>query len=370
MDLHLIRDRQEFSILSGEWNELLEASEQGNVFQQWHWLSTWLDIYASKCSILVIVLRDAGRLCAVFPLYIMERSGLFKGRVVRMIGDLYVGLDYLDFIIRKGWEEQAIDSLVACLETNIFPWDIIDLGSIPEQSKNLQIFRDRLTVGGLYHAVLASNRCPYAILPGTIENFIAGRSRSTQDKIKRVRRSYKKLGLSFTILQQKEELQEAVDALFALNVLRLRRKGICGAFQLESFRAFHSRLIPVLLEQGQLRMGILRNNQIIGTIYIIQHQQRFLYYQSGFDPQWERISPGDMMFVCSIEEAIREGMREYDFLRGEETYKYKWANAYRSNVNIKIFNRGVHGRFFRLQHGVVTAMKRSRAVLTRGGRIP
>ncbi len=47
-----------------------------------------------------------------------------------------------------------------------------------------------------------------------------------------------------------------------------------------------------------------------------------MLYNSGFDPQVREASPGLVLIAHCIEDAIRLGLREYDFLRGRERYKY------------------------------------------------
>jgi CelD/BcsL family acetyltransferase involved in cellulose biosynthesis len=45
-------------------------------------------------------------------------------------------------------------------------------------------------------------------------------------------------------------------------------------------------------------------------------------YNSGFDPDARAMSPGVVLIARTIEDAITRGFRRYDFLRGEEPYKY------------------------------------------------
>jgi CelD/BcsL family acetyltransferase involved in cellulose biosynthesis len=54
-------------------------------------------------------------------------------------------------------------------------------------------------------------------------------------------------------------------------------------------------------------------------------RDRTSYYLSGFDPAFERFSPGTLVVGHAIEEAAREGAAEFDFLRGGEPYKYRWG---------------------------------------------
>lgn len=47
-------------------------------------------------------------------------------------------------------------------------------------------------------------------------------------------------------------------------------------------------------------------------------------YLSGFDPAYAFESPGTILLDHAIREAAREGCSEFNFLRGQEPYKYAW----------------------------------------------
>ena len=49
------------------------------------------------------------------------------------------------------------------------------------------------------------------------------------------------------------------------------------------------------------------------------------YYLQGFDPEFAWYSPGTQIIAAVIEDALREGKLELDFLRGSEAYKYSWG---------------------------------------------
>jgi CelD/BcsL family acetyltransferase involved in cellulose biosynthesis len=46
-------------------------------------------------------------------------------------------------------------------------------------------------------------------------------------------------------------------------------------------------------------------------------------YNSGFDPRFRSLSVGLMCKVLSLKDAIEKGCKNYDFLKGAETYKYR-----------------------------------------------
>jgi CelD/BcsL family acetyltransferase involved in cellulose biosynthesis len=75
-----------------------------------------------------------------------------------------------------------------------------------------------------------------------------------------------------------------------------------------------------------LRLNALRlDERIVATLYVLCAKRRACLYLIGVDPELETISPGTLIFGYSIQQALREGAREIDFLRGRERYKYFWG---------------------------------------------
>ena len=67
------------------------------------------------------------------------------------------------------------------------------------------------------------------------------------------------------------------------------------------------------------------------------------FWRILIDPEFAALSPGTLVIGTAIESAIREGCGEFDFLRGDEEYKYFWGAAVRPNVLRKLFHTGGPG---------------------------
>jgi CelD/BcsL family acetyltransferase involved in cellulose biosynthesis len=78
------------------------------------------------------------------------------------------------------------------------------------------------------------------------------------------------------------------------------------------------------LSAGRLRLAVLRGaGGDLASAFQIEHDGALLLYNSGFDPgAGGGMSPGVVLMARCIEDAIRRGLKEYDFLRGRERYKY------------------------------------------------
>lgn len=61
-----------------------------------------------------------------------------------------------------------------------------------------------------------------------------------------------------------------------------------------------------------------------GVYYGFIWRRRASYYLSGFDPAFRQYGIGNQLVAHAIEEAASEA-DVFDFLRGQEPYKYRWG---------------------------------------------
>ena len=73
---------------------------------------------------------------------------------------------------------------------------------------------------------------------------------------------------------------------------------------------------------------------IVAVVYSFVCGETAYAYLGGFDPASSKFSPGSVLMEFSIERAILEGVRDYDFLRNQEEYKYLWGALDRRNRRI------------------------------------
>ena len=116
-------------------------------------------------------------------------------------------------------------------------------------------------------------------------------------------------------------------ALLRLHRARWSVKGRPGVLKDQAIQQFHREAAWSLLAGGALRLyGMRLEGRLIAVIYgFMRAKQRACYYLAGFDPAHRKLSLGMLMIGHALEEAIREGSTEFDFLRGQEAYKYEWG---------------------------------------------
>jgi CelD/BcsL family acetyltransferase involved in cellulose biosynthesis len=97
-------------------------------------------------------------------------------------------------------------------------------------------------------------------------------------------------------------------------------------------QSFHREVARGMLAAASLRMYSMRiNDRVVAIFYGFAHHDTVYYYLSGYDPSLEKFSPGTVIVAHAIEQALRDGAKSFDFLRGAEEYKYAWGATDRMN---------------------------------------
>jgi CelD/BcsL family acetyltransferase involved in cellulose biosynthesis len=129
-----------------------------------------------------------------------------------------------------------------------------------------------------------------------------------------------------------ESLTEMLGALVRLHTDRWRSRG-GGVLSDPRVLAFHGAAASSLFEAQVLRLLALRlRGRTAAVVYALALPDRLLCYLQGYDQEFAFFSPGTLLLGAVIEQAMREGRWEIDFLRGAEPYKYAWGAVDRMNA--------------------------------------
>jgi CelD/BcsL family acetyltransferase involved in cellulose biosynthesis len=67
----------------------------------------------------------------------------------------------------------------------------------------------------------------------------------------------------------------------------------------------------------------------------------------AIDPEFSAYGPGHLIHHRAFEDGIARGVDEFDFLRGDDEYKRRWANRERHLEAVTLTRRGPAGRLAR-----------------------
>ena len=337
---------QELAAMQPEWLNLMERSKFPTPFQHPAWVLPWWEVYGQESRLLAIGVWQGAELIGLAMLFLSADGNLpllGARRTVRFLGSNEACADYLHFLALPGREEEVAAGVFALLEEHREKWDEILLTDVPESALGLHLRGVSKMAGLSRWGVGEDTVCPYLPLPGDWQELLArlspGMRKTVRGKWNRLHRKHR---LEFRRAASPVEVEHAYGELVRLHQLRWNSAGLWGSFASGAFREFHRKVVRRALEDHMLQLYTLRvDGRTVASLYGFAYGGRFFYYQMGTDPRYSNESVGLVLLSGVIQEAIREGLKEFDFLRGDAEYKRRWRPRYRRNYRIWADQRGL-----------------------------
>lgn len=329
LEVEMINSTSGLGHLVPEWAALWDQSTDSTPFQHPGWTLAWLRAFYGGESICAATIRHEGRLVGFAPMFQHRHAANFNARQISFIG---AGVsDYLGILAAPGFSAEASACVLQYLASNRDRWDICDLQELPENSTLPQAAIPHNVMA----AVLPASVCPVLQLP---ENSAMLYRMFDPTHRRNVRRSMKRFVDEFS-LSTEADLDECLEGLFQLHTARWNARGEAGMLANPDVREFHRDVARSFFRSGILRLYVVRNrSRIAAVLYAFFAHTRAYAYLDGFDPALEKLSPGSALLGYAIENAIEERIREFDFLREAESFKYKWGATDRCNRRLILWH--------------------------------
>ena len=110
-----------------------------------------------------------------------------------------------------------------------------------------------------------------------------------------------------------------------------------AAFLTEAMRAQMHASARAAFRAGWLQLAFLTVNGEKAAGYLnFDYNNRIWVYNSGIDYKYLELSPGWVLLGYLLEWANEHQRAEFDFMRGDEDYKYKFGGLERFVVRVKL----------------------------------
>jgi CelD/BcsL family acetyltransferase involved in cellulose biosynthesis len=343
MTLREITDREAFDALEPEWRALEDEGAAPTLFHSWPWQAAWLDHLGRNASLRTLVFMDWRKAVGIAPLVVRRAYGLPLRRL-QWIG---AGVsDYHGLLVLPGYENAVLRAFAAYLESSARRfWDVADLHQLREGDPLLSpaAFPSRRPDSALRFAPAICRQAvsPYRPLPASLEEFHAQLGKKLRGNLRYAQRALEREHRVEYGLADASDLDREMTCFFDLHARRWRSRWQPGVLFGRAIQAFHRQAARELLERNSLRLHYLRlNGETAASLYCFAYKNVGYYYLGGFDPAWSKWSVGTLLTARAMESALREGCAEFDFLRGQEPYKYRWGCLDRVNYRMVSPGRG------------------------------
>lgn len=343
--------REALAGLRAEWNELCERMEYATPFATWEWAEGWLQVIGRDAKVLIAVARRNGRAVGILPL---ARAGSNAwSPVLTMLGVDRLYPDHIALLAAGETTHELLAALLRAALTAAGSRARIDLPMVAADSG-----MDRAcAAAGLPARARAAGIAPYLPIRGSFEEFLKGLSSNERYKIRnRTKKMLAVPGVRFGAVAE-NEVPAVLIRLRELHAMRATQKGIESSFDRDDVQQFHARLVAALPGASLAFRCLWSGDEIFAVFYGFTLQGRLFYFQLGYDPAWSDRSPGIVLLSEVIRDAHERGYTEFNFLQGDEPFKWTWTKQSRTLNNWNFYSPGVGGRLRKTSETAIEGLK-------------
>jgi CelD/BcsL family acetyltransferase involved in cellulose biosynthesis len=305
-----------------EWGRLYSASETCCLFLSLPWQRAWaLSCCGSTAEHAVLAVRRDDRLTGIAPF--QHRNGHASFALDPDV------TDYQDVLALPGEERAVWD---AVLQSGVAQgWKRIELTGIRADSLSAALLDEAAAAHGWRAERAVWDVAPYLPLPRTWEDYVQGLGKKDRHEL---RRKFRRLEASGEVQYRTYDsyTEDFPHALGSFLELMGKSRDEKAHFLLDQgHRAFLETAARTMAQERALRLSFLELDGIrISATMSFMDDGRLLLYNSGYDPEYRHLGVGLLLKAWGIRYAIENGLREFDFLRGNEPYKYDLGGVDRS----------------------------------------
>lgn len=314
--------------LKDQWDHLLEESASHVPFLTLAYLQVWWQTlgggeWPQDSQLVIITASDDDQLVGVAPLF--HTNNITGNPALMFIGAIEVS-DFLDFIVQPKDLPQFLSGLLDFLlkEDDLPPWQLLDLYNLLDESPTLPALEAEAKQRGWAHEQIYLQPSPYVPLPGDYQAYLASLDKKQRHEIRRKWRNVENslAEAAFYFVEDQDQLAAETQALIDMMAQDPNKRD----FLTQAMRQHLHNTVQVAFDAGWLQLAFftLDGNKAAAHLSFI-YDNRIWCYNSAWDWAYRDYSPGWVLQAYLLEWANDNGIKEFDFMRGDEDYKYKFG---------------------------------------------
>lgn len=343
--VQIITDENEFLDLRHDWNNLLDQSPDGNPFLTWEWQYNWWKHFGKGRSLNIILARRNDEIVAIFP-FMREQFGVGQLKIQELNSISYDIGDYGGFILGDG-SDDAVEVVADYLAEQAGKANTaVKISRVPQDtyaSRSLSRILQRLSGKKLNIRQQGSYECPY--LP--VQNGTIALPKSHAPRFRRLHEAHR---IEFHY-HRGRNIAADMALLQDMHLKRWSDKGqtMRGLFATPERGAFINDVVESMNPMGNIRLSfVTADDEPISGVLGFEFGRRYYYFRPAMNPAFNKYSPGHILIYYILMECQKRGITEFDFLRGQESYKSIWAPSARTVSSTVMVRSGQIGKTYQL----------------------
>ncbi len=318
-----------------EWNDLLKESVSDTPFLRHEYQRGWWEHRGGgewqNAQLVLVSAREDGRLVGIAPLFIAEYEGK---PALLLIGSIEIS-DYLDLIVRMDDHSRFITGLLDFLASSLADsWSAVDWYNLPDSSPTLAAFKAESESRGWTHLEEMYRPTPRIALNGDFDEYLSRVEKKQRHEIRRkMRRAIEsERGVRWFISDMADPEAE-IDSFLKL----MEQDQGKASFLQEPMRTQMRDVIRTAHENGWLWLAFLEaDGQRIAAALNFDYENKLWGYNAGVNRDFMDLSPGWVLLGYVLEWCCQNGRYEFDFMRGDEDYKYRFGGVNKYVMRAKL----------------------------------
>jgi CelD/BcsL family acetyltransferase involved in cellulose biosynthesis len=317
------------------WNSLVEQSIADTPFSRYEYLSEWWKTLGGgewkQATLVLVSAVENDQLVGIAPLFITEYDGQ---QALMLVGSIEIS-DYLDLIVRAEDLPRFLSGLLDFLAAHpAGNWSGIDWYNLPDSSPTLAALKaESERRGWTYHDEIY-RPTPGIPLNGSFEEYLSRLEKKQRHEIRRkMRRAAESGRVRFYVVDNNADIGTELDGFFHLMIQDPNK----AMFLRDAMRDQMSSTIHAAHEQGYLWLGFLEvDGEKAAASLNFDYKNKLWGYNSGVSRSHMELSPGWVLLAHVIQWCCENGRYEFDFMRGDEEYKYRFGGVNRYVMRARV----------------------------------
>jgi CelD/BcsL family acetyltransferase involved in cellulose biosynthesis len=328
MRIEIIKTTEQLEELADEWNELLSCCSASHVpFLRHEYMSTWWKTLGGgewqQAELFTLIGRDeAGTMLGIAPLFYANNQDNLKSLL--LLGSIEIS-DYLDLIVAEERLAEFIESIFNFLDSEQgIQWQALDFNNIPDTSPTLTLLKQAAIQRGWNYTQETLQPCPYIPIPGDWELYLSNIDKKQRHEIRRKMRRAEnhELPVRWYIVEEEDILDQEIEAFLLLMAQDPEK----DKFLTQIMRSQMRQAIHAAFRAGWLQLAFLEIDGEKAAGYLnFDYNGHIWVYNSGLRFDYRELSPGWVLLGYLLKWANDNQRESFDFMRGDEDYKYKFG---------------------------------------------
>jgi len=319
-----------------EWNALLSESISDVPFLRHEYLSAWWATCGGgeweQAELVLVSARENDRLVGIAPLFLTEHDGQ---QALMLLGSIEIS-DYLDLIVRADDLPRFLSGTLDFLASDsALAWPTFDWYNLPDDSPTLVALEAESAKRGWDFTSEPYRPSLSVPLPGDFEEYLAGIDKKQRHEIRRKMRraAESEQDVRWYIVTDESTLDAEAEACCHL----MAQDPAKQTFLTQTMRTQMKTMIHAAFKAGILQLAFLEVDGQKAAGYLnFDYGNRIWVYNSGLDFNFRELSPGWVLLGYLLQWANENGRAEFDFMRGDEDYKYKFGGIKRDVMRVRV----------------------------------